>query len=216
VTVYPGGSTPTTSNLNVAQAGAPVANEVIVPVGVGGTVSIISNVAADVVMDIEGYITEAGGMGGEPGHAAESERICDTRTPASVGGRDVASGVAGQCAGSGHPLGPGGSLTLQVAGMGGVPLTGVAAVTLDMAVTDTTGPSYLAVYPGGAGNGAGGTSGTGSAVPMVSDLNWTPGETVANLVTVQLSPAGTVTLCNFAGSTDVVADVLAWYSSPGA
>ncbi|MGO9150646.1 MAG: beta strand repeat-containing protein [Acidimicrobiales bacterium] len=50
-------------------------------------------------------------------------------------------------------------------------------------------------------------------MPTVSNLNFSSGETVANLVTVPLSATGGVTIYNSAGSTDVVADVEGYYTS---
>jgi len=99
-------------------------------------------------------------------------------------------------------------MQLMIAGQGGVPAmtAGVppTAVVLNVTVTDTTGPSYLTVYPGDA------------AWPGTSDLNWVPGETVPNLVVVRLgrsgtSAAGTINIYNHIGSTSVVVDIVGWY-----
>jgi hypothetical protein len=92
---------------------------------------------------------------------------------------------------------------VQVAGVAGsgVPSDAAAAV-LNVTVTDTTGPSYLTVYPKGAGR------------PTASNLNWTAGQTVPNMVEVALGPAGMVTLFNFQGSVDVVIDVEGYVSPP--
>ena len=110
-------------------------------------------------------------------------RILDTRT---------AIGVPARPAG---PLGAGQTLNLQVTGQGGVPASGVSSVVLNVTVTNTTAGSYLTVWP------------TGVAQPVVSNLNWTPGKTVANLVEVQVGPTGMVSIYNPLGSTDVIADV---------
>jgi hypothetical protein len=50
-------------------------------------------------------------------------------------------------------------------------------------------------------------------MPTVSNLNFTPGVTVANLVTVPLSSTGGVSIFNHAGSTNVVVDVEGYYTS---
>jgi len=50
-------------------------------------------------------------------------------------------------------------------------------------------------------------------MPVVSNLNFTPGVTVANLVTVPLSSSGMVSIYNYAGSTNVVVDVEGYYTS---
>jgi hypothetical protein len=105
------------------------------------------------------------------------------------------------------PLGPGATADLLVAGQGGVPASGVSAVVLNMTVTSPTADGYLTVYP------------TGTARPVVSNLNWAPGDTVPNLVVVKLGSGGRLSLFNSAGATHVIADVAGWYSdfesSPG-
>ncbi len=87
---------------------------------------------------------------------------------------------------------------LPVAGNGGIPSTGVSAVILNVTATDTSAASYLTVYPSGAGR------------PTASNLNWTPGRIVANLVEVALGSDGAVNLFNAAGSADIVVDVQGW------
>ena len=146
-------------------------------------------------------------------------------TPAASGGRIyVADGMAnqvrafgGQGPGQYHPLTParvydsrngGGSLgagatrNIQITGLGGVPATGVAAVVVNVTVTYTTASSYLTVYP------------TGSGRPNASNLNWTGGTTVANLVEVAIGSNGQVSAFNAAGFTDVIFDVAGWVNRP--
>jgi hypothetical protein len=96
------------------------------------------------------------------------------------------------------PLGTGQSINVQVAGQGGVPATGVSAVILNATVTNTTGSSFLTTWP------------AGQAMPAVSNLNWTPGVTVPNLVTVQLGAGGQLSVYNLSGNTDVIFDVAGW------
>ncbi len=50
-----------------------------------------------------------------------------------------------------------------------------------------------------------------AAQPTVSDLNWTAGETVPNLVVVKTGTGGEVNLYNYAGSVDVIADEVGYY-----
>lgn len=72
------------------------------------------------------------------------------------------------------PLPGGSTLTLQVTGRGGVPLTGVSAVVLNVTVTSPTATGYLRVFP------------AGTAVPLASNLNFVAGQTVPNRVIVML------------------------------
>lgn len=123
--------------------------------------------------------------------ALQPTRICDTR-PIQPGV------VANQC-NSGNPraaapIGPAGTLTIDVcAGAGaGCALT---AVAVNVTATGATESSFLTVYP------------TGVSLPTASNLNYTPGDTVANLVEVAVGTNGTITLYNRAGSVDVVVDL---------
>jgi hypothetical protein len=51
--------------------------------------------------------------------------------------------------------------------------------------------------------------------PVVSDLNPAAGAVEANLVVAKVSNSGTVSIYNFAGSTNVVVDVEGWYAPVG-
>jgi hypothetical protein len=103
----------------------------------------------------------------------------------------------------GGPLGPNTSRDIQVTGVGGVPSTGVSAVIMNATVTNTTAPSYLTVFP------------TGFTRPVTSNLNWAPGNVIANLVEVAVGDAGMDTVYNAYGNTDVVLDVAGWVATPG-
>jgi hypothetical protein len=145
----------------------------------------------------DGFVTKLSPGNGTPPRIAGGKynalppfRILDTRSGSQVGPYRQA-------------VGPGGSIDVQVAGFpgSGVPSNAAAAV-LNVTVTDTTAPSYLTVYPKGASR------------PTASNLNWTAGKTVPNLVEVALGPGGMMTLFNAQGSVDVVIDVEGYVSPP--
>ena len=201
LTVWPAGAAqPLASNLNWS-GGQTVPNRVIIPVGTGGEVSFYNDQGhADLVVDVGGWFTD-GSQAGTPGSyftGGPPQRICDTR----AGNPSGLSGGAEQCLGK--TLGPGGTLTIQVAGLGGVAgedtPTPPVAVVLNVTVTDTTAPSYLTVWPAGAPQ------------PLASDLNWSPGQTIANAVVVALGSGGQISLYNDQGSTDLVVDVAGYES----
>jgi hypothetical protein len=101
---------------------------------------------------------------------------------------------------TGPKLGAGQTRTLQVTGVGGVPTTGVAAVVLNVTVTETTSVGYLTVSP------------TGTARPTVSNLNWTAGRTIPNAVTVKNSTSGQIDLYQSGpGTAQVIVDVAGYY-----
>jgi hypothetical protein len=190
LTVWPTGATrPTASNINFVP-GQTVPNRVMVPVGTNGQVSVYNPAGSvDVVVDVGGYFTDASDA------SATGSQFTPT-TPARI--TDTRSGSGEPNAG--HNLGPGATLGVQVSGDGGVPTSGVTAAVLNVTATNSTQQSYLTVWP------------TGASQPNISDLNWAPGETVANLVVVKLGPDGSVQVYNAAESVDVVVDVTGWYS----
>lgn len=100
-----------------------------------------------------------------------------------------------------HTVGADQTLTLQVAGRGGVPSTGVSAVVLNVTVANTSSASFMTVYP------------TGISRPNASNLNITKGWVGANSVTVKLGTGGAVNLYNQAGTLDVIADVTGYYAA---
>jgi hypothetical protein len=73
-----------------------------------------------------------------------------------------------------------------------------SAVVLNATVTNTSLPSYLTVFPAGV------------ARPLASNLNWSAGQTVPNLVEVGVGTNGQVSLYNSEGSSDVILDLAGW------
>ena len=121
-------------------------------------------------------------------HPLSPQRILDTRT------------------GLGAPaarLGPGGTVSLQVTGAGGVPASGVSAVVMNVTVTEPTAGGFLTVSP------------AGEPRPVASNLNYVAGQTVPNLVVVKVGAGGKVDLYNSSGSAHVIADVAGWYGPDG-
>lgn len=113
-------------------------------------------------------------------------RILDTRpAPENVGG------IAG-------PVGPNSTITLDVGGVSPVPADAIAVV-MNVTVTGTTASSFLTVWP------------SDKPRPTASNLNWTAGEAIPNLVTVQLAADGGISFYNLAGQTHVVVDVAGYY-----
>ncbi|WP_229833970.1 N-acetylmuramoyl-L-alanine amidase [Streptomyces xantholiticus] len=97
-------------------------------------------------------------------------------------------------------IGPGGVVTLQVAGKGDIPATGVGAVVLNVTATRVTGTSFVSVYP------------NGTTRTDASNLNVVEGQTVPNLVIVPVVN-GKVDFYNNAYSIDLIADVTGYYTT---
>jgi len=190
LTAYRAGSSrPNASNLNWT-AGGVVPNRVIVPVGSGGKVTFYNSSGnADLVIDVNGYFTDSTASG-TSNIGLVPARILDTRK--GTGGFSTR-------------LGPGTSIAVTVAGVGGVPAMGSAtppsAVVISVTVTDpsVSGSSFLTIWPDQA------------TMPTASDLNFVNGQTVANLVVVQVPSTGKIEISNANGATDVIVDVVAWF-----
>jgi len=192
LTVFPKGTNqPTASNVNFA-SGQVTPNRVIVPLSASGKISIYSSTAADVIVDVSGYFSAAGGTGSEFSAEAAPVRICDTR-PGNPSGLSAPNN---KCLGL--TIGPGATLPVKVATLAGVPANAKAVVVNLTAVTPTT-TTYLTVFPG-------------PTKPTASDLNLTTGVTGANLVVATLNANGKISIFNNAGSTNVIVDVEGWYS----
>ncbi|MGH9920401.1 MAG: hypothetical protein ACRD6W_16225, partial [Nitrososphaerales archaeon] len=141
LSIYPAGEPfPGTANV-LFVPGEIVGNLVTVGLGsdpsTGNPAVTIYNGAGstDFTLDLYGYYAPANTSSGDTYQALVPARIYDSRS---------GSGEAG----AGTTLGPGGSDNVTVVGVGGIPAD-AAAVVLNVAVTNTTAPSYIQCYPNG-------------------------------------------------------------------
>ncbi len=174
-----------TSSINFV-AGSDIANLVTVRLGAyAPLVCIGSSVRTDVLVDLAGVYGSGSGV---PGTPVAPARILDTRV------------------GTGAPVGrilAEGRVELQVAGLAGIPPSGVEAVTMNVTATNPAAAGYITAWP------------CDQPQPEASNLNVRAGSDVPNLVTVKLSAAGTV--CLFSSiATHLLADVAAWHGTAGA
>ena len=122
-------------------------------------------------------------------------RLLDTR-PGFATSDDDAAGVGA--------VGPQGTLNLTVLGRGGVPLTGVTAVALNVAVTSPTATGYATVWP------------AGTTLPLAANLNFKAGDTISNSVIAKVGSNGQISLYNAAGSSALVVDVVGYFTTSSA
>jgi hypothetical protein len=188
VTVWPAGNAqPTASNLNFTP-GQIIPNLVVAKIGTNGKVSMFNSAGSTpVVADVAGWFPASSGFS-----ALTPARLLDTRPGYPTSDSQFAGGGA---------LGPGGELDLTVLNRGGVPASGVAAVILNVTVTDPTAAGFITAWP------------AGNAQPATSNLNFTPGQTIPNLVVSRVGSSGKVALYNSTGSTHLIADVAGWFAS---
>jgi poly(3-hydroxybutyrate) depolymerase len=192
LTAFPNGTTPpTASNLNF-NAGNTIANAATVKLGSDGKVALYngSNGSLDAVADIAGWFNDGAATVSGAFTPLAPARLLDTRTGLGAVKAKIPSG---------------GSVTLDVANHGGVPASGAGAAVLNVTVTNTAGGGFVTAYPAGTNK------------PNASNLNFNPGTTIPNLVTVKLgtgTKAGKVTFYNGSGGPlDLIADVAGWYKN---
>ncbi len=97
-----------------------------------------------------------------------------------------------------------GTLDLQVTGRGGVPTVDADAVVLNVTAVQPSTGGYVSVWP------------TGEAQPVISNLNFSTGRTVPNLVVCKLGAGGQVSFFVDSGEVDLLADVVGYFAPQGA
>jgi Fibronectin type III domain len=184
LTLWPAGATkPTASSVNWT-AGEVIPNAVTVKLGASGAISVFNlSGNADVIIDVAGYYQHATG---KLFHPLDPARVLDSRAGFQVGPYNT-------------PWGTGTSRNVSVGGQGGVDAS-ADSVVLNVTAADTTGSSYLTLWPAGA------------TKPTASSLNWTSGEVIPNAVTVKLGASGQISAFNLSNDVDVIIDVAGYFS----
>lgn len=179
VTVFPCGATrPLASNLD-HEAGQTIAVLALARLA-GGSVCIYTSAATHLVVDVTGSFAAD-----ELSALAQPARLLDTRPgEKTVDGAQAGGGVRAA----------GATLTLPVAGRGGLP-GGSPVVVLSVAAAGAREPGFVTVHA------------CDVARPRASSLNYGTGQAVANLVVTRLDAAGRACLFTH-GATDLVVDVV--------
>jgi hypothetical protein len=185
VTVFPCGEVqPKASNLNFTP-GSVIPNAVVAKVGAAGQVCIFVSATTDLVVDVAGFFPPSTSL-----HSINPARALETRTDAGL------TTVDGLQQGDG-PRAAGSSTSLQIGGRATVPAD-ASAVVLNVTVTNPQTAGFVAVYP------------CGTAVPTASNINYSVGDTVANLVVAKMGAGGAVCLFS-SGPVDLIADINGYF-----
>jgi len=185
---YPAGtSRPGTTNLNYV-ANQTVDAMAIVPVNSSGAFTIDSQARAQLTADVFGYFTTAATASSTAGRftALAPTRIMDTRSHL----------------GAGKP-GPGGTVTVQVTGTGGIPASGVSAVVVNTIVLGPTATGYVSGYP------------TGIQRPGTATIRFDHGATRSNRAILPIGQDGKISFYNATGTTNIVVDVNGYFGANG-
>jgi uncharacterized protein YraI len=202
LSILPASSTqPSVSSLNWV-AGETTSARVVAALPASGQLYLYngSGSPVNVAVDLDGWISGPsapfdGGLAYQP---VQPFRLFDTR-----------------CSGTSRPpicsqlppanqslttFGPGAVQSIQGTGS---PLVAPStkALALNLTATDSTAWSYFSSF-------------AGQSVPWASDLNWSGGQTVANLSFVGLSSSGSFQLYNAVGTVDGVGDVFGYFFAP--
>jgi hypothetical protein len=156
-------------------------------------------------------------------HPLTPSRLLDTRNGTGIPNGAIAAGD-GRSADP-NPAGRTDAILnheLKVTGVGGVPGIGVSAVLLNVTAIDPTDDGFLTAYPKlprGVANPADpirlfdDQSSFLPNYPNSSNLNFAAGDIVPNLVLARVGAGGKIRLKNFAGFTNVAADVVGWFDT---
>jgi len=175
---------PNVSSLN-QQTGRVRPNLVVTPVAADGTVCLYTSSDVELVVDVTGYYSPSSTQRFVP---SAPFRFVDTRDRYRA---ELNIGT------SGARLGAGQVLTVQVAGVRGVPAD-AKAVSVNMTVTGAAGSGYLTAWPCG-------------ELPLASTANFVAGESVSNAAQLPLSADGR--LCIFTQTAaHVVVDMNGWWA----
>ncbi len=185
VTVWPAGrQRPNVSSLNLERTGQTLPTLVVVPVGDGGRISLFTLTGTHLLADVVGWFPAGGAL-----RTVQPARLLDTRPEYGpigyTGSKPAASGV----------------VTLQVAGRGGLPSSGVAVALANVTITEAANPGFVTVWSGA------------STLPMTSSLNAPRvGQTTSNFVFVPVAADGTIKLFT-SGGGHLLVDVVGWLPS---
>lgn len=189
VRAYPCGTNPTTSSVNFA-SGAIRPNAVISPVSSDGDICFRVYGRADLIVDVNGYVSTGAGF-----RLLPPTRVMDTRDGTGLS----AAGKVGNGRNADGTV-----LQFSVLGKGGVPSTAadVGAVSMNLTAANTSvGPEggYVQAYPCG-------------ATPVTSSINFVSGEIAPNAVIVPVSSDGRICFKVY-GRADLVVDVNGYFTN---
>lgn len=102
------------------------------------------------------------------------------------------------------PVAAGADLVLPVPSIAGIPAADVSAIVANVTVTQPTAAGHLTLYPH-----------NGESLPTASNLNFTAGQTVANLVTVPVDGGAVVFHNGSSGTVHVLMDLQGFYGRAG-
>ena len=182
ITVYPSGEAkPNTTNVSYG-TGVNMSGLVVAKVGADGKINLSSTAGTHLVADVVGYFPA-----GSEFTSLTPSRVLDTRS--GVGRPGTAKVIAG------------GTVNLDVTGVGGVPASGVSAVIVSITTTQATAAGRITVYP------------SDQPKPIATNVSYPAGANMSGLAFAKVGADGTIDLSSTA-TTHLVADVVGYFPAP--
>ncbi|WP_460844665.1 fibronectin type III domain-containing protein [Nocardioides ultimimeridianus] len=168
------------------QAGERTSNlTTLVPSSDGKIAIYNSSGTVSIRVDVEAYYTTTG-AGAAGFFALPQQRVVDSTTGLVTTQSRISTG---------------GTRTFKLAGLGGIPSTGVSAAVINVTAVNPTGDTYLYVWP------------ASSTRPAATAVQAPSGQTTATQVVTKLDSEGKISVQNSGAPTDFFVDVQGYYTS---
>ncbi|MBF4609484.1 hypothetical protein [Curtobacterium sp. VKM Ac-1393] len=168
-------------------SGEYTSNSATVAVGSDGSIQVMTETSARLILDVQGYYTANTDGTAAGGFVPVAKRIVDTRS-----GTGASKAV----------IAPGKSIDVQVTGANGVPTGASGAVVNLVAINSTDADGYLTPYA------------TGATKPANS-LHYAPSESTSIQAQVPLSASGQFTIANSSTTTNLIVDLQGYFTAAG-
>ncbi len=168
-------------------SGEYTSNTATLAVGSDGTIQVMTETSARLILDVQGYYTANTDGTAAGGFVPVAKRIVDTRSGTGA----VKAAIA-----------PGKSIDVQVTGSNGVPTGASGAVVNLIALNGTATDGYLTPYA------------TGGTKPANS-LHYAPSENTSIQAQVPLSADGKMTIANSSTTANLVVDLQGYFTAAG-
>lgn len=168
-------------------SGEYTSNTATLAVGADGTIQVMTETSARLILDVQGYYTANTDGTAAGGFVPVTKRIVVTRS--GIGAAKAA-------------IGPGKSIDVQVTGANGIPAGASGAVVNLIAINTNASDGYLTPYA------------TGATKP-VNSLHYAPSENTSIQAQVPLSADGKMTIANSVTTVDLIVDVQGYFTAAG-
>lgn len=162
-------------------------NTATLAVGADGTIQVMAETNARLILDVQGYYTANTDGTAAGGFVPVAKRIVDTRSGLGAAKATIA---------------PGKSIDVQITGANGIP-SGASGVVVNLiAINSTDSDGYLTPYA------------TGGTKPQ-NALHYAPSVTTSAQAQVPLSSGGKITIANGSATANLVIDLQGYFTAAG-